>query len=88
MRLPFVFAVFFGQWRIEGETEDAALLEKAIALAQQQGNISTSAIQRRLRISYPRAARLMEQMEAMGIVGPQTAAGRKRQVLSGDDDAV
>jgi len=76
------------QWRLEGETEDAALLEKAIALAQQQGNISTSAIQRRLRISYPRAARLMEQMEAMGIVGPQTAAGRKRQVLSGDDDAV
>ena len=75
------------QWRLEGETEDADLLEKAIALAQQQGNISTSAIQRRLRISYPRAARLMEQMEAMGIVGPQTAAGRKRQVILGDDDA-
>ncbi|MBN1922426.1 MAG: DNA translocase FtsK [Anaerolineae bacterium] len=73
------------QWRIEGETEDADLLEKAIALAQQQGNISTSAIQRRLRISYPRAARLMEQMEAMGIVGPQAAAGRKRQVILGDD---
>ena len=75
------------QWRLEGETEDADLLEKAIALAQQQGNISTSAIQRRLRISYPRAARLMEQMEAMGIVGPQAAAGRKRQVILGDDDA-
>lgn len=74
------------QWRLEGETEDAALLEKAIALAQQLGHISTSAIQRRLRISYPRAARLMEQMEAMGIVGPQTAAGRKRQVILGDED--
>lgn len=73
--------------RIEGESEDAELLEQAIALARDQGKITTSGIQRRLRISYPRAARLMEEMEAMGIVGPQRAAGRKRHVLLGEDES-
>lgn len=72
--------------RIEGEGEDADLLEKAIDLARHQGKISTSGIQRRLRISYPRAARIMEQMEAMGVVGPQKAAGRKRSVSIGEDE--
>lgn len=72
--------------RIEGEGEDADLLEKAIDLARHQGKISTSGIQRRLHISYPRAARLMEQMEAMGIVGPQQAAGRKRRVILGGEE--
>ncbi len=67
--------------RLEGNGAEADYLERAIALARQMGSISTSAIQRRLRISYPRAARLMEEMERMGIVGPQEAAGRTRRVL-------
>lgn len=74
------------QLRIEGESEDADYLEQAIALAQSWGEISTSSIQRRLRISYPRAARLMERMEEMGIVGPQEAAGRKRRVILGGEE--
>jgi S-DNA-T family DNA segregation ATPase FtsK/SpoIIIE len=74
------------QWRIEGLDEDADLLEQAIAYAKSHGKISTSGIQRRLRISYPRAARLMEQMEEMGVVGPQVSAGRKRRVILGGDD--
>jgi len=72
--------------RIEGQSEDADLLERAVALAKSRGNISTSGLQRRLRISYPRAARLMEEMEQMGIVGPQESAGRKRNVILGGDD--
>ena len=74
--------------RLEGQSEDADLLERAIALAQRMGRVSTSGLQRRLRISYPRAARLMEEMESMGIVGPQESAGRKRQVILGDDDII
>jgi S-DNA-T family DNA segregation ATPase FtsK/SpoIIIE len=74
------------QWRLEGEYEDADLLEQAIAMARKKGKITTSGIQRRLRISYPRAARLMEQMEAMGLVGPQVSAGRARRVILGGDD--
>ena len=72
--------------RIDGQSEDADLLERAVAIAQSRGSISTSGLQRRLRISYPRAARLMEEMEQMGIVGPQESAGRKRQVIIGGDD--
>jgi S-DNA-T family DNA segregation ATPase FtsK/SpoIIIE len=72
--------------RLEGQSEDADLLERAIAIAKSRGDVSTSGLQRRLRISYPRAARLMEEMEQMGIVGPQEAAGRKRRVILGDDD--
>lgn len=72
--------------RMEGQPEDADLLERAVALAKSRGNISTSGLQRQLRISYPRAARLMEEMEQMGLVGPQESAGRKRHVLGGDED--
>ncbi|MEJ5309719.1 MAG: DNA translocase FtsK 4TM domain-containing protein [Anaerolineae bacterium] len=72
--------------RLEGQSEDADLLERAVALAKSRGNISTSGLQRQLRISYPRAARLMEEMEQMGLVGPQESAGRKRHVILGDDN--
>ncbi len=73
-------------FRIEGADEDADLLEQAIEIAQKRGKISTSGLQRRLRISYPRAARLMEEMEEMGVVGPQPSAGRKRRVILGGED--
>jgi S-DNA-T family DNA segregation ATPase FtsK/SpoIIIE len=74
------------KWRLEGEYEDADLLEQAIAMAREKGKITTSGIQRSLQIGYPRAARLMEQMEAMGLVGPQVSAGRARRVILGGDE--
>ena len=45
-------------------------LQKAIDLAQHHKKLSTSLLQRRLRIGYPRAARLMDQLEDEGVVGP------------------
>ncbi len=50
------------------------------------GSISTSAIQRRLRISYNRAALIMEELEERGIVGPQESAGRPRRVILGGEE--
>ncbi|MSQ41016.1 MAG: DNA translocase FtsK [Dehalococcoidia bacterium] len=44
------------------------LMEKATELAQRYTHVSTSLLQRRLRIGYPRAARLREEMEAAGVV--------------------
>jgi S-DNA-T family DNA segregation ATPase FtsK/SpoIIIE len=58
--------------------EDAARL----IVAQQHG--STSMIQRRLKLGYNRAGRIMDQLETMGIVGP--AEGSKaREVLIYDE---
>ena len=46
------------------------MFNKAIELAQTHRKLSTSLLQRRLRIGYPRAARLMDQLEEEGVVGP------------------
>ncbi len=45
---------------------------------------STSFLQRRLRIGYPRAARIMDTLEDEGIVGPPESGGRSREVLVED----
>jgi len=57
--------------RKEGFPEDP-LLDAARQLAQEHKHISTSFLQRRLRIGYPRAARLMEQLEEKSAKGEET----------------
>ena len=49
-------------------TSTDALFDKAVELAHTQKKLSTSLLQRRLRIGYPRAARLMDELEEHGIV--------------------
>jgi DNA segregation ATPase FtsK/SpoIIIE, S-DNA-T family len=67
------------------ETDD--LLEEAIALAKKVDTISTSLIQRRLRVGYPRAARLMEALYELDLVEDPKEGGRTRRtfVEEGDD---
>ena len=61
---------------------DDPLYEKALEIVFQQGKASASYIQRRLKIGYNRAARLVEEMEHKGVVGP--AQGSKpRELLRG-----
>jgi S-DNA-T family DNA segregation ATPase FtsK/SpoIIIE len=55
------------------------LYDKAMDIVVQQGKASASYIQRRLKIGYNRAARLVEEMESRGIVGP--AQGSRPRVL-------
>ncbi|MDR1655651.1 MAG: DNA translocase FtsK [Treponema sp.] len=63
------------------EGEDP-LYDKALEIVLQQGKASASYIQRRLKIGYNRAARLVEEMEIHGVVGP--AQGSKpRELLRG-----
>ena len=59
------------------------MLQKAIALVKNEGSASASLLQRRLHVGHPRAARLMKEMEDMGIIGPPESAGRTRRVIIG-----
>jgi S-DNA-T family DNA segregation ATPase FtsK/SpoIIIE len=61
--------------------QEDELLPKAIALVQQHQRASISMLQRRLRIGYSRAARLVDLMEKKGIIGPEPGGGQSREVL-------
>jgi len=65
------------------ENEDEGLIEQAVLLVRQSQRASASMLQRRLRIGYPRAARLLDQLEEMGAVGPSQGGGKERDVLLG-----
>lgn len=58
------------------------LTDRAIELAQRHSKLSTSLLQRRLRIGYPRAARLMDELEDMGIVGPSDGSKSRDVMIS------
>ena len=64
-----------------GEEADD-LYDRAIAIVAETRNASISYIQRRLKIGYNRAARMVEEMERSGLVGPLEANG-SREVLAG-----
>ncbi|SVA24556.1 uncharacterized protein METZ01_LOCUS77410 [marine metagenome] len=64
-----------------GANTQDELFEKATQLAQKNTKMSTSLLQRRLRIGYPRAARLMDELEDMGVVGPGDGS-KSRDVIS------
>ena len=62
------------------EIKGDSLYDQALELSSQSSTLSTSLLQRRLRIGYPRAARLMDELEDNGIVGPGEA-GKPRKIL-------
>ncbi len=66
---------------LEQEGASDEMFERARELAFEHNRISTSLLQRRLRIGYPRAARLMDMLEEAGIVGPAEGGG-SREVLN------
>jgi S-DNA-T family DNA segregation ATPase FtsK/SpoIIIE len=68
--------------------EDGAdqLIDRAIEIVRKTQRASASMLQRRLRIGYPRAARLIDELEELGIVGPSQGGGRERDVLIAPQD--
>jgi S-DNA-T family DNA segregation ATPase FtsK/SpoIIIE len=62
------------------------LLDEAVAIVKRTQRANTSMLQRKLHIGFPRAAKLIDQMEEMGVVGPSQGAGRDREVLMDVDD--
>ena len=65
---------------INKEIQGDSLYDQALDLSSQSNTLSTSLLQRRLRIGYPRAARLMDELEEKGVVGPGEA-GKPRKIL-------
>jgi S-DNA-T family DNA segregation ATPase FtsK/SpoIIIE len=69
-----------------GEDSGDDLYDEAVAIIAREGKASTSFVQRRLQIGYNRAARLIERMEAEGVVSKPDRVGR-REVLVSDHNA-
>jgi len=65
----------------EGGEEDDALYDEAVAFVTESRKASISAVQRKLRIGYNRAARMIEAMESAGVVSPMGSNG-SREVIA------
>jgi S-DNA-T family DNA segregation ATPase FtsK/SpoIIIE len=73
----------------EGEEvseEDEEIVQKCLEVMQQEGKASTSLFQRRLRLGYTRAARILDILEDRGYVGPGDGA-KPREILRQPDEA-
>lgn len=66
------------------DLEDDDMLPEAVELVRQVGKASASLLQRRLRLGYARAARILDLMEQQGIIGPGDGA-KPREVYYDDD---
>jgi S-DNA-T family DNA segregation ATPase FtsK/SpoIIIE len=61
--------------------ENDDLYDDAVAVVSKAGRASVSLLQRRLRIGYSRAARLIDLMETRGVIGPDQGGSRGREIL-------
>ena len=76
--------VFFGRSDCDAEADERdELFDEAVRTVTVHQQASTSFLQRRMKIGYSRAARLMDELESAGIVGPASGA-RPRQILAED----
>ncbi len=64
------------------------LIVKAIEIVRDTQRASASMLQRRLRVGYPRAARLIDELEELGVVGPNQGGGKERDVIMGPEDEI
>lgn len=70
-----------GVTRRELLSETDPMLEEAIELVIAEGEASASLIQRKMGLGYPRAARMIDLMHELRVIGPPEAGGRSRKVL-------
>jgi S-DNA-T family DNA segregation ATPase FtsK/SpoIIIE len=68
----------------ENDSDD--LVQQAVKIVTSSQRASASLLQRRLRIGYPRAARLLDELETLGIVGPAQGGGREREILVSSEE--
>ena len=61
---------------------DEDLVERAIEVAVQSGQLSTSMLQRKLKLGYARAARIMDELEELGVIAPSEGAKPRKVLMS------
>ncbi len=61
---------------------DDDLIEKAIDIINELGQASTSSLQRKLKLGYARAARIMDELEDLGVIGPSEGAKPRKILMS------
>jgi S-DNA-T family DNA segregation ATPase FtsK/SpoIIIE len=66
---------------VAAQEELDPIFDEAVQVVREAHKASISMLQRRLRIGYTRAARVVDQMEAMGIIGPAQSGSQPREVL-------
>ncbi len=81
--LPPPWEQLLAEMEVTADKDD--LVEKAIAYVKKSRHCSASLLQRQLRIGYPRAARLVDELEELGVIGPSQGGGRERDVLVDPD---
>lgn len=62
------------------------LIKDAFEIVRDSQRASTSMLQRKLRVGYPRAARLMDDLADLGFVGPSKGSGQEREVFIAPDE--
>ena len=68
-------------WEEMESSDDDPLLHDAVDLIRREGRASVSMLQRRMRIGYTRAARLVDALEEQGVIGPAQPTSQVREVL-------
>ena len=82
LSLPFKSHQGYGDALPDGDSA----LDDAIEVVRKEGKASISLLQRRMRIGYNRAARLIDTLEERKIIGPQQVGSQVREVLDYDDE--
>ena len=65
-----------------GFDSDDDLIEKAIDIIFELGQASTSSLQRKLKLGYARAARIMDELEEIGVIGPSEGSKPRRILMT------
>ncbi|EKE11916.1 MAG: cell division related stage III sporulation protein E, partial [uncultured bacterium] len=82
LNLPSEEKIDFGSMKFEDAADEDPLFEEAKHTVIQTGKASTSFLQRKFRIGYARAARLIDILEDRGVIGPGDGA-KAREILVG-----
>jgi S-DNA-T family DNA segregation ATPase FtsK/SpoIIIE len=75
-----------GLGEVDEDAEEEEIAE-ATRIIQQYGRASASLLQRKMRLGYPKAARLMDELQKRGVIGRQQVGGKTREVLRRGGDA-